>query len=144
MEPMEGGSATPAKAPKPAATKRLTANPNDDSQALAGPRVGPKPGEKTIVERAFDGSLTRLDIRPEQAAVDLLTLTPEQKQTVTKLFDERGKAISGILYEHLDAFLAVQAARQGGAYKPGAQNNTEREQLGAQDEGTSPGRHRAG
>jgi len=102
------------------------APPSDDP--LAGPRVDKAPDGKTLVERNFDGSLVRLDERPERAALDLLALSPEQKQPIAKLFEERSAAVTKLLYDHFDTFLAVQAARQGGAFRPGG-DSKEREQL---------------
>lgn len=103
------------------------AAPDSDSP-LAGPKVDKAPAGKTLVERNFDGSLVRLEERPERAAIDLLALTPEQRKTALALFDERGAAVQKLLYDHFDTFLAVQAARQGGAFRPGG-DAKEREQL---------------
>jgi DNA-binding MarR family transcriptional regulator len=117
-------SAKPVNA-KPAGKANAPASPDD--QALAGPKVDKPSGEKSIIERNFDGSLARLEVRPEQATVDLLTLTPEQKQAVAGLFERRAKEVSKILYDHFDTFLAVQAARQGGAMR--RPDNKERDEL---------------
>jgi Spy/CpxP family protein refolding chaperone len=82
--------------------------------------------QKSIVEKSFDGNLVRLEMRPEQAAAPLLTLTDDQKQAVTKFFEERAKAVSTVLYDNFDTFLAVQASRQAGARRP---DNKERDDL---------------
>jgi hypothetical protein len=125
-DPMEPG-ATPAKAPKAQPAAKAPAAGGDD-QALAGPRVDKAPTGKTLIERNFDGSLVRIDERPEQAATALLTLSADEKAAVTKLFDDRAAGITKLLYEHFDTFLAIQAARQGGAMRPGG-DPKEREAL---------------
>jgi Spy/CpxP family protein refolding chaperone len=114
-DPMTASAPPKATSPKPAEKPKPASG---DDQALAGPKVDRPAGEKTIVERSFDGTLVRLETRPEQAAVALLTLTDDQKQPINKLFEDRAKKLSTVLYENLDTFLAVQAARQAGGGRP--------------------------
>lgn len=119
---------TPSAQPSTPKAKPAPKNPPGSESPLAGPRVDKTPTGKTLVERNFDGSLVRLDERPERAAVGLLTLSSEQKEPIGRLFEERGAAVSKLLYDHFETFLAVQAARQGGAFRPGG-DSKEREQL---------------
>lgn len=109
----------------PAASAPSASPPADDAQALAGPKVGtpaPSPVEiaasRTLVRREFDGRLIRLDVRPEQAALDLLDLTPAQREATGKILAERFAACTRMATDNYELFLALQAARQGGAGGP--------------------------
>ncbi len=121
-------TSAPAKSPKPPEKSKAPTNPDD--QALAGPKIDKPSGDKTLVERSFDGALVRLETRPEQAAIPLLTLTPEQKEPITKLFEGRAKKLSTVLFDNLDTFLAVQASRQAGGGRP-SNDPKEREDVAA-------------
>lgn len=99
-----------------------------EAPILAGPDAGPtESASKTLVERDFGGGLVRLEVRPERAAVDLLSLTAEQRKTVDAFFDARGEAVASLLFEHLDLFLELQSARQSGTIGPGADRIAQRE-----------------
>jgi hypothetical protein len=73
---------------------------------------------RTLVRREFDGRLIRLDVRPEQAALDLLDLTPAQREATGKILAERFAACTRMATDNYELFLALQAARQGGAGGP--------------------------
>lgn len=87
----------------------------DDGAALGGPRVVAPEKVATITEREMDGSLKKLDARPEQAAIALLDLTPEEKTAVDAILDKRAVAVGSLLAEHQALFLKIQQARQGNA-----------------------------
>jgi Spy/CpxP family protein refolding chaperone len=119
-DPMAGPTTKPEKSQTPAR------QPDPGEDPLAGPKVDKQSDQKTIIERSFDGNLVRLDTRPEQAAAALLTLTDDQRAAVNKLFEERSKEVSRVLYDNFDAFLAVQASRQAGGRRP---DNKERDDV---------------
>jgi hypothetical protein len=67
------------------------------------------------VRRDASGKLERLEVRPEQAAVDLLKLSPEERKPVDAVFAARLVEVNKALQEHYDLFIKLQTARQGGA-----------------------------
>ncbi len=109
---------SPSKTSSPKAPEKSKAPTSPDDQALAGPKVDRPASEKTNVERTYDGTLVRLETRPEQAAIALLTLTDDQKQPINKLFEDRATKLSNVLFDNLDTFLAVPAAGQAGGGRP--------------------------
>ena len=94
-----GDPAPPAVAPDP----------------LQGPSVGDSAGAgPTIVERSFDGTLKRLDVRPEEAAVRKLDLSADEKAKVDQVLAERSKAMDQVVREHIDLLVRVQSAKASG------------------------------
>ncbi len=83
--------------------------------ALQGPRVVEHARPASLVQREMGGALVRLEVRPEEAALELLDLTKEQKEAAAKAVQERFVQVSKALSEDYDLFLKIQAARQGGA-----------------------------
>lgn len=82
---------------------------------LRGPEVREKAATKTLVVKDMSGKLEPLTQRPEQAALDLLALTPAERKPIDAMFEERAAAVAQLLREHQDLFLKIQAGRQGGA-----------------------------
>lgn len=97
------GTAVAQSGPKPA-----TPDP------LSGPAVEDENAGATIVERTFDGNLKRLDIRPEEAALAKLNLTPEERTAADAVLSERAKTLDIIVRDHIDLLVRQQAARAGG------------------------------
>lgn len=95
----------------PTLAQSAEATPSDNP--LAGPSVdvATKP---SLVKRDFEGKLTRLETRPEAAAVELLTLAPEQRTRVDEVFQRRSADVERITTENIELFLKLQASRQGG------------------------------
>lgn len=87
----------------------------DDGTELGGPRVVTSEKPKTITEHEMDGTLKKIDTRPEQAALALLDLTPAEKTAVEAILDKRAVAVGALLAEHQALFLKIQQARQGNA-----------------------------
>lgn len=104
--------ANPAPAAEPPAAP-VPAPKSEPSNPLAGPSVdaGAKP---TLVKRDFEGNLERLEMRPEAAAADLLTLTPDQRTLVNDVLKRRTADVQRITEDNLELFLKLQTARQGG------------------------------
>lgn len=86
-----------------------------DGDAMRGPKVGERQAAPTLVRRDASGKLERLELRPEQGAVDLLKLTPEERKPVDEVLTARLLEINKALQEHYDLFIKLQTARQGGA-----------------------------
>lgn len=96
-------------------TKPPTPAPASDADAMRGPKVGEKQGPPTLVRRDASGKLERLEVRPEQAAVDLLKLAAEERKPADEVLAARMLEINKALQEHYDLFIKLQTARQGGA-----------------------------
>lgn len=80
---------------------------------LAGPSVDAS-SKPTLVKRDFEGTLERIEMRPEAAAVELLTLTPDQRAPVDEVLQRRSADVQRVTTEHYELFLKLQGARQGG------------------------------
>lgn len=96
-------------APPPEAAK-----PGDEG-AMRGPRVRETLAPVSLVHRDMSGKLERLETRPEQAALDLLHLTPEQRKPADEAIAARRVQVNRLLQEHYELFIKLQTARQGGA-----------------------------
>lgn len=95
---------------------------------LMGPRVISEPGEgggpartesmtsdkPTLIERSFNGSMKRLDERPEIAALERLTLSEGERAAVHEVLTLRVASVRRVLDESMDLFLEVQGLRQSG------------------------------
>ena len=111
--PASDKPATPAVPPAPAPAP--SAAPSTEAGLLGGPRVVDKPARTSIVERDSTGNLVRLEVRPEQAALDLLVLTRAEREPVDKILAERLTRVTQLLKDNQALFLKIQGARQGGA-----------------------------
>jgi len=86
-----------------------------DSDALRGPKVSQPAAPKSLVKRDMSGKFEPLDTRPEQAALDLLGLKPEERTAADKVITERYQKVTKLLHDNWDLFLKIQTSRQGGA-----------------------------
>lgn len=94
-------------------------SPKGDPPAdvLAGPRVGGEAGRVTpdaLVERDFDGKVRRLDMTPEEAALALMDLTPEEKASVEAILGTRAAAIDALVRANLQTIQDAANAGQSG------------------------------
>lgn len=102
-----------AALPLSAQTEPAPSEPAIQENPLAGPAVGA--GETpSLVKRDFEGKLERIETRPETAAIELITLTPEQRELVNDVLRRRSADVQRVLDDNLEMFLQLQAARQGG------------------------------
>jgi hypothetical protein len=85
-----------------------------DADALRGPSIKESPKPVSLVKRDMTGKFERLDARPEQAALDLLGLTAEQRKAPDKVLADRFGAVTKVLQANQDLFLKIQQGRQGG------------------------------
>lgn len=88
--------------------------PAREPALLSGPRVEAKESRATLIKRDFNGKLTRLDDRPEHAALALLNLTAEERKPADAVLDARSVKVAKVLSDHIDLFTKIQNARQGG------------------------------
>ncbi|HYD00064.1 MAG TPA: hypothetical protein VEB22_02460 [Phycisphaerales bacterium] len=81
---------------------------------LGGPKLTVKPTRPTLVARGADGTLIRLEERPEAAAIPLLKLDGEAKKAAEKVLAAHEAEVARCLSEHHGLFLQIQSGRQGG------------------------------
>ncbi len=79
---------------------------------LSGPRVAETTSERTLVQRDFSGKVKRLEIPPEEAALELLTLDKSVRSRVQRILDERAAIMDGILARNIDLLIRFQSARE--------------------------------
>lgn len=102
------------------------ARTSDDPSPLAGPKVNEQPGEKspaapmdamtprTLVERDFEGKLRRLEVSPALAALELLSLSDEERQATQRILDERNMLMDELVQDHLKEITQLAGAFQSG------------------------------
>ncbi len=98
----------------------------DDPSPLAGPKVDEQPGEKstptttdamtprTLVERDFEGKLRRLEVSPALAALELLSLSDEERKATQQIIDERNMLMDELVQDHLKEISQLAGAFQSG------------------------------
>jgi len=85
-----------------------------DPPPLSGPSVrGEDEGRPTLVRYAYDGSLVRLDERPEIAALDLLELDEPARRRVRAVLVERAAVLDGVVADNLKLIAELNTATQG-------------------------------
>jgi len=89
----------------------------DADAPLSGPTVSPAKTGPTIVERTMDGSVRRVEVRPEEAAVRKLTLDPEESARVEAVLAERARDLDQIVRENIELLVRVQTAKAAGEPK---------------------------
>jgi len=89
-----------------------------ESAPLAGPDIGEGGRAKlpSIIQRTFEGTLQRLDIWPEEAAIELLDLTDESREQINDILASRAAAIDKVVSENLDDLLKLANDGEGGRW----------------------------
>jgi len=83
-----------------------------ESSVLAGPAVDSERDQQpTLVRWAYDGRLEQLQSSVEQAAIDLLDLSPSERESVNAILAERMAAFDEVVIESLDLVVRFDAAR---------------------------------
>lgn len=82
---------------------------------LAGPDIG-RADARSIVSRTFEGTLERLDVWPEEAAIELLDLSRESREKIDAILAERAAAIDKVVSENLDDLLKLANDGEGGRW----------------------------
>lgn len=91
------------------------ATANHEASLMAGPTVEPTLVTRTLVTRAFNGTLTVIQDRPEFAAIELLSLDEAHRAALDAFMDERAVKVSALLHDEYELFLEIQNARQSGS-----------------------------
>jgi hypothetical protein len=78
---------------------------------LAGPKVDEAAAKPTLVRRDMSNRLRRLDLPAEEAALELIRLSPDEKGEVAHVLKERAKVIDRVVADNLELLLKVQLAR---------------------------------
>jgi len=87
------------------------------ADVLSGPRIGLASKAATphaIIERDFDGKVRRLDTSPEEAALEHIDLTTEERAKVDEVLADRAALIDRLVRENLRTILDAAAAGQSG------------------------------
>lgn len=78
---------------------------------LAGPPVRvSEPDRPTLIVWDYSGRLQRLDVSPEEAAVDLLDLDDATRESVLVIVSERAAVLDRVVIESLDLFQQFEVA----------------------------------
>lgn len=99
---------------EPAATS-VAAPVHAPDDLLAGPSFAAEADSpqaaRSLVARDFAGALKPLEVRPEQAALDLLDLSPEQRAAAQRVLDDRAVRLDSIVRKNLKLLAKGQTAR---------------------------------
>ncbi len=80
---------------------------------LSGPQVQPQAAEATLIRQSLDtGMIIRLETTPEEAALDLVGLNPQEREAVDKVLTERGAVLDKIVADNIPRLLKFQGLRQ--------------------------------
>ena len=110
---------TDKKEPDPKPATQPAADP------LGGPKVEPRTGEPSLVATGMEGTIKRLEVSPEEAALPLLGLDDKEIEATVKVLDERAALLDKIVSENIPLLLKFQALRQGDTQKEQMQALTE-------------------
>lgn len=89
-------------------------SPQPDAAVLAGPAVRQaRDARPTLVEYAYDGSVKRTEVAPEEAALRLLDLSPAERAAADAVLAERAAMLDRFVSDNLDLLLRLGAAAQG-------------------------------
>lgn len=81
---------------------------------LAGPRIAPEAKATSLVESEMTGGIKRLDVPPDEAALELLDLNDETKAACQRILVERAAALDAFVADNLTTLLEASNARQAG------------------------------
>lgn len=81
---------------------------------LSGPKVTVSAGPGTLVERDFQGRVRRLDVTPEEAALDLLDLDAETLDRIDRVLSERWAIIDRVVRENVETLVELASAQAAG------------------------------
>lgn len=90
----------------------------DAANPLAGPKVGAESASAakpaTLVQRDFDGKVTRLEVSPPEAALRLLKLGAETKAKTDAVIAKRNAALDSVVRDNLRLLVELAGANQAG------------------------------
>lgn len=91
--------------PEPAKAEPGKALPAD---VLKGPKVGETQTQRSLVKRNFQGRVQRLEMSPDEAAIDLLSLDAQTRAKVDKILNERATILDRVVIGNLDLLGELQ------------------------------------
>lgn len=77
------------------------ASEDPDASVLSGPNVRDRSAE-SLVSTTMEGRFNRLNVRPEQAAIEKLALDTAQRERARQVLEERSEAMRRLLLDNLD------------------------------------------
>src|SRR5436853_2085458 len=83
---------------------------------LGGPRVngGERVGPATLVQRDFSGKIKRLEVPPEEAALERLNLDQPTREKIQSVLAARAQVLDKIVVDNIDLVVRFANARQAG------------------------------
>jgi len=90
-----------------------TPPPARESPALGGPKLASTPHQPTLIKRNFDGTLKRLDIPAEEAALTLLVLTEPEQQATATILRERAATLDRVVGDNIPLLVRLQGYKEG-------------------------------
>lgn len=94
-----------AAIPQPAPTHPAADGP------LAGPAAREAAAKPTLLHREFDGSLRRLDEPAEEAALRLISLSPDEQAKIDTVLAARAAIIDAVVANNIPLLLRVQGLK---------------------------------
>lgn len=79
---------------------------------LSGPSV-PEEAESRRIERDFEGNMKPLEVRPEVAALNELSLSESERAKVDEILAHRNATTTRLIRENIDLLLRAQSVREG-------------------------------
>jgi hypothetical protein len=95
-------------------TLPAVAQTDKPADPLRGPQVAKTPRPTSLVERDFSGRLKRLDVPPEEAALDILRLDAATKAKTDQILAARAQILDKIVQDNIDLVVRFANARQAG------------------------------
>lgn len=89
-------------------------NPPGNKQPSEDPKADETSKGKTIIERDADGKLKRIEITPEEAAIQIMDLDPAERERVNKILAERAAILDEIVMKNFNLLGKLHAAVQSG------------------------------
>src|SRR5262245_10923172 len=94
------------------ASQTLAQEATPEKESLAGPRVAEKPAKQTLVHRDFNGELVPLDSTPEEAAIEMLKLSPDERTAAEAVLLERSRGIDAVVADNIPLLLRLQGVKE--------------------------------
>lgn len=96
--------------PEPAKAEPTKAEPGKalPADVLKGPKVGETQTQRSLVRRNFQGRVQRLEMSPDEAAIDLLSLDAATRAKVDKILSERATILDRVVIGNLDLLGELQ------------------------------------
>lgn len=84
-----------------------------NSDVLGGPAVHETVTERTLAKRDMQGRVRRLDLSPEESALELLNLDTESQRKADVVVADYHRRLDAIVGDNIDLLLRIQGAKEG-------------------------------